>query len=349
MGDSFRQLVLVRLREFLREPEAVFWTFVFPVLLAGGLGIAFKQKPADKVVVGIHRSLAGPAATALRASAARGADAPIVLRELDDSGAVRALRAAELTLFVEAAPTGGVTYRYDAARLDARSARLLVDDIVQRGSGRRDTVGTRDALITEVGSRYIDFFIPGLLGMSLMGSGIWGIGFPIVTARSRKLLKRLAATPMSRAEFLLSFMASRLVFLLLEVVAILGFGLLVFGVPVRGHPGALALVVLLTAMAFSALGILVASRVQTIEGASGLMNFIMLPMWIFSGVFFSTKNFPELIQPVIRLLPLTAANDAMRAIMLQGTPVAALAPELTVLTGWTVVAFVTALRLFRWR
>jgi ABC-2 type transport system permease protein len=347
MGESFRQLVLVRLREFVREPEAVFWTFVFPVLLAGGLGLAFKQKPADRIPIAVHTNARGPGVDALRA-AATGRAAAITLTTVDDSGAARALRAGDVALVVDPAGTG-LTYRFDAARPEARLARLVVDDIVQRGTGRRDPIAVREQRITEVGSRYIDFFIPGLLGMSLMSSGIWGIGFPIVTARNKKLLKRLAATPMSRAEYLLSFIASRLGFLVLEMIAILGFGMLAFGVPVRGAVGTLALVVLLASIMFSALGLLIASRAQTLEGASGLMNFVMLPMWIGSGVFFSTRNFPESVQPVLRALPLTAANDALRGVMLQGATLAGIGVELAVMSAWTLVPFVLALKLFRWR
>ena len=201
----------------------------------------------------------------------------------------------------------------------------------------------------EPGSRYIDFLIPGLLGMNLMGSGIWGIGFAIVDARKRKLLKRLIATPMPRAEYLLSFILSRLTLLILEVATLIGFGILVFGVPMRGSPLQLFAICLLSAFAFSALGLLVASRVRTMEGASGLMNLVMLPMWVFSGVFFAWSRYPAAVQPFIRALPLTAANDALRGTMLQGAAWSAVAPELGILAAWLVLCFALALALFRWK
>ena len=207
----------------------------------------------------------------------------------------------------------------------------------------------RDRLVHEPGARYIDFLIPGLLGMNLMGSGIWGLGFAIVDARKKRLLKRLIATPMSRAQYLSSFVLSRLTLLCLEVVLLMGFGVLAFGVPLRGSLVLLAIICLLSSLAFSSLGLLISSRAQTMEGASGLMNLVMLPMWIFSGVFFSASRFPEQIQPFIQALPLTAVINALRANTLRGAGLGAVAPELGIILAWMVLSFVLALKLFRWR
>jgi ABC-type multidrug transport system permease subunit len=185
--------------------------------------------------------------------------------------------------------------------------------------------------------------------MNLMGSGIWGIGFSIVDARRKRLLKRLIATPMSRSQYLASFVLSRLTWLVLEVALLLGFAVLVFGVPVRGSLLSLALICLLSAISFASLGLLLASRARTVEGVSGLMNLVMLPMWIFSGVFFSSSRFPDAAQPFVRALPLTAVIDALRATMLRGAGVAQVFPELLVIGAWLVVGFALAVRLFRWR
>ncbi len=220
---------------------------------------------------------------------------------------------------------------------------------MQRAAGRRDPVVVAERRIHERGSRYIDFVVPGLLGLNLMGSGIWGLGFGIVDARRKKLLKRLVATPMPRAQYLASFMLSRLILLFAEVVTLLGFGALVFDVPLRGSLVALGVICLLSALSFSGLGLLIASRAKTMEGVSGLMNLVMLPMWIFSGVFFSSANFPAALQPVIQALPLTAVNDALRANMLQGAGLVTIAGEVAVIVAWTVGSFLLALKLFRWR
>jgi ABC-type multidrug transport system permease subunit len=346
MQSSMVQLTLVRFREFIREPEAVFWTFIFPILLAAGLGIAFRQRGPDKVAIGVVSS--APGSAALIESLRK--DSSIMVTTYDDSAAVRALRTGKVALLVAPGSTkDSVRYVYDRGRSDAVNARVLVDRAVQIGAGRVDPVRVSDSYVTEAGSRYIDFLIPGLLGMNLMGSSIWGLGFAIVTARSKKLLKRLMATPMSRAQYLLSFLCSRLVFLILEVATLLGFGHWAFGVPLRGSIPTLFLIAVLGAVSFGGLGLLTASRARTTEAVSGIMNFIMLPMWIFSGVFFSSSNFPSSVQPFIRLLPLTALNDALRANMLEGASFGALSPQMLVILAWGAVSFFAALKLFRWR
>lgn len=337
------QLTLVRYREFYREPEAIFWVFIFPVLLTAGLGIAFRTRAPDRTPVAL---VAHRADTALADRLAR--DSALKVRTLTDSSAARALRAGDVALVVVTTDSG-VEYRYDPERPDAREARLRADEAVQRAAGRSDPVPAHEHAVREAGSRYVDFVVPGLLGMNLMGSGIWGIGFAIVDARRKHLLKRLVATPMSRTQYLASFVLSRLTFLVLEVALLLGFAALVFGVPVRGSPGAVAGVCLLSALAFASLGLLLAARPRTVEGVSGLMNLVMLPMWIFSGVFFSSSRFPDAVQPAIKALPLTAVNDALRATMLRGAGLDQVFPELAVIVAWLVLSFAFAVRLFRWR
>ncbi|HEX4933660.1 MAG TPA: ABC transporter permease, partial [Gemmatimonadaceae bacterium] len=240
-------------------------------------------------------------------------------------------------------------YRYDDARAAARTARLRVARALQRAAGRRDPVTIRETRVREPGSRYIDFVLPGLLAMNLMGGGIWGVGFGIVDARRKKLLKRLLATPMSRAQYLLSFLLMRLAMMVVEVVCIVSFGALVFKVPMRGPLLTFAVICVMGTLTFGALGLLIAARPRTLEGASGLMNFVMLPMWVGSGVFFAATNFPDVVQPLVQALPLTATVDAMRLNMLQGGGIAAVGGELAILAAWLVACFGIALRLFRWR
>ena len=341
---SIVQLTLARFRGFIREPEAVFWTFVFPILLAVGLGVAFRSRAPEQPHVGV---LVAGGSSALTEALVR--DSSLKAEVMDDSAAARALRTGKIAILAKITGPSSVEYTYDPARGEAAIAKLLADRAIQRAGGRADPVSVAERTVTERGSRYIDFVLPGLLGMNLMGSGIWGIGFAIVDQRGKKLLKRFMATPMSRAEYLASFMFSRLFWLVLEVITLLGFGALAFGVPLRGSFSTLALICLLSALAFAGMGLLIASRARTTEGVSGLMNLVMLPMWIFSGVFFSSSNFPNTVQPAIKLLPLTAVNDALRANMLEGASLASLTGEMLVIAGWLVVSFVLALRLFRWR
>lgn len=342
---SLVQLVAVRFREYTREPEALFWSFGFPILLAIGLGIAFRSKPPDVVHVAVANI--GPRAAPLTAALRH--DRALAVEQLGPDSAERALRTGRVALVVTPNGEGGVQYEYDETRPDARTARLIVDDAVQRGAGRRDVLPIAERHVREAGSRYIDFVVPGLLGMTIMGGGIWGLGFSIVDQRRKNLLKRLVATPMSRAEYLASYVISRLVLLAIEAAVLLGCSMLLFGIPVRGPALGIVTIVVVSALAFGGLGLLIASRSQTIEGVSGLMNLTMLPMWILSGVFFSSENFPRVVQPFIKALPLTATNDALRANMLRGIPLSGVWPQLAVLLAWMVVCFVVALRIFRWR
>ena len=226
---------------------------------------------------------------------------------------------------------------------------MLTDDTVQRAGGRRDPVHSKYQFVTEPGSRYIDFLLPALLAMNVMGNGIWGVCFPIIDARRKKLLKRMVASPMSRTQYLLSFLLSRLIFLVFDISILVGFGHWAFGVPVRGTIAAIVLICVVAAVSFSSIGLLISARFSTSEAASGVANAVMLPMWIMSGVFFSARRFPDIIQPIIHALPLTAAVNALRAVMLEGATVVSLRGELEVLCAWLIVCFFVALKIFRWR
>ena len=334
------QLTLMRMREFLREPEALFWALIFPIALAAGLGIAFRNRPPEVIRV---------AAVTPRIAEALRPEKLLDVMQLPPAFAEQVLRNGKVALLAEPGPDGAVVYRYDDTNPEGRAARLLADQAMQRASGRQDPVAASDKFLREPGSRYIDFLIPGLVGMGIMGNSIWGMGFSIVDARRKKLMKRIVATPMPRHYYLLSFLLWRMILLPVEVGVPLGFGAWVFGVPLRGPFIALAGACVLASLAFSAGGLLLASRVRTIEAVSGLMNMVMVPMWILSGVFFSSQRFPDAVQPVIKALPLTAVIDALRANMLQGAGFAQMAPQAGVLAAWAVVCFVVALRLFRWR
>jgi ABC-2 type transport system permease protein len=334
------QLTLVRFREFLREPEVLFWVFAFPLILAAGLGLAFRNRPPEVLTIA---TVTPQLADALRH------EKLLNVEQLSPAAAAEALRTGKVALIAVPAAGGSVEYQYDNTNPEGRTARMLADGAVERAAGRVDPVASSDRLLAEKGSRYIDFLVPGLLGMNLMGSAIWGMGFAIVDARRKKLLKRLVATPMPRAYYLLSFLLSRLLLLVIEVTVLLGFSTLAFGVPLRGSFLNLMALCVLGSMAFCALGLLIASRPQTIEAASGIMNVVMMPMWVVSGVFFSSQRFPDMLQPIIKALPLTAVIDALRINMLQGGGLAQVAPELGVLGAWLVVCFALAMKMFRWR
>jgi ABC-2 type transport system permease protein len=336
------ELTLTRLREFVREPEALFWTFVFPIVMSIVMAMAFPSRGARPVPVGIAE---GETAASVRQALAK---APgITVLEVPRGGEQRALR--EGIVHVIVVPTDPPTYQFDAARVESHTARLVVDDALKRAAGRLDPWVAREEPVQVPGSRYIDWLIPGIVAMGLMSNGMWGVGFSIVQARMRKLLKRMVSSPMRKSEYLLAALLARLIFLAPEVAVPIGFGVLAFGMPVNGSIGAITVVALLGSLAFSALGLFIGSRVRTFEAVSGLMNVAMLPMWLLSGVFFSSSNFPQAVQPAIQALPLTALVDGLRAVVLEGATLRAIRGELLLLTLWTVVPFAVALRIFRWR
>jgi ABC-2 type transport system permease protein len=348
------ELTIARIKETTREPEALFWVFVFPILLAIALGIAFREKPADKLRIAIEKSIGAEQISKLLS--VRKDMEPVVL---DTKEANEQLRKGKVDLIVsidrsigaqpEGAAPSNLVFTYDQTRSANEIARMASQDAIERGLGRKDMISIRDNEVVTPGSRYIDFLIPGLIGMNLMGSGMWGVGFAVVLARTRRLLKRLAATPMRRSHYLLGFMLSRMIFLVPEVAVLVVLGWIVFKVKIYGSIPDLTIVSIFGSMTFAGMGMLMASRAKTIEAASGWMNFIMMPMYILSGSFFSYERFPAFAIPIIRALPLTALNDALRAVMNDGKPLYAIWLELAVLAIWGILSFGVALKIFKWQ
>jgi ABC-2 type transport system permease protein len=341
---GYSHLLMARMLELKREPEVVFWVFIFPLLLALGLGIAFRNKPEGAVSVAIVQG-AESAQTLLQKSPQA---KQFKIQVLDADAAHQAFRLGKVDVAIEPGANGTFTYRYDPARPESVLARAEVNDALQSAAGRKDPVPTKPVSSSEPGSRYIDFLIPGLLGMNLMNSGMWGIGFALVDMRQRKLLKRFVGTPMRRGDFLLALASSRLILMIIEVGLLLAFGVLFFHLRVMGSIAGIALIAGIGSLTFGGVGLLTASRAQKIESVSGLINLVMMPMWIFSGVFFSYERFPAIIHPLIKALPLTALNDALRASILEGTPILHQWPRLLVMILWGGVSFVLALKWFRW-
>ena len=335
------ELTLMRLLEFIRDPGALFWVFGFPILLAIVLGLAFRNRAPDP----IHVVVVDAAALA----AALQADPSFDVRQANFAEARLLLRRGQVDLLLQQDEAQRVVYRFDHSRPEARLARLAAERTIESGRGRTNTTVPREEIITEPGSRYIDFLVPGLIGMNLMGSSMWGTGYGIVDARKRKLLKRLAATPMRRRDYLLSILLSRLIFMIVEVVSLVAIGWGIFGVAVQGSLIAVGVLSLLGGIAFTGIALLVAARPQSTEVAGGLMNFVMMPMYLLSGAFFSAKHFPDWLQPFIQGLPLTALNDSLRAVINEGASLQSQLAEAALLAGWGVVPFFVALRIFRWQ
>ena len=354
------QLYLVRLRDFYRQPARVFWVYGFPTLLAIALGFAFQNRPPEPVLVDL---VEGPGGSQLKAhllehnaaldrdkqAGKPSANIPAIeIHVAPAEEAIKRLNTGKTPLVIEPSGSLAWTYRYDPTRPDAAAARQAVDDVLQQAAGRTNPGQTKDIHVSEPGSRYIDFLIPGLIGLNAMGGGLWGIGFLLVNFRIAKLLKRFVATPMPRRDFLLALLGARLTFVIPDLAVLLLLGTLMFHMPIRGS---LALVIgidMLGALAFAGVGLLVACRARTTEAVSGLMNLVMLPMWIFSGVFFSAERFPASAQPFIQVLPLTQLVGALRRVLLEGAGLVDVSSSLLVLATWALVTFALALKFFRW-
>jgi len=350
--EPFKQLVLCRFREHIREPEAIFWVYGFPLIMTLVLGIAFREKGKDEpLLVDIEN---GPHAEFVAKALAAEGDRFKVTRGTFEVCKKR-LRKGETTLVIQSQPVKGtsqpyqITYFYDPVRPESSLAEKAVDEVLQKASGRTNPLKTESIVFAEQGGRYIDFLVPGLLGMGMMGGGSFGVSFSIVDMRIRKLLKRFLATPMRRPDFLLALMASRFAFMLPEVLMLLLFSYFIFGVTNVGSFWLLLLCILLAGITFSGIGLLVGSRAKTLEAASGLMNLVMLPMWVLSGVFFNADRFPDAAQPFIRALPLTLTNDALRAVMNEGAGLFDIGWQLVGLMLWSLVTFAIALKIFRWQ
>jgi len=346
VGYPLFELIKARLREFYREPGILFWVFGFPLLMALGLGIAFRQKQPTLPEVAVVQTEQSEAARAL-AQALTGSKR-LHARSLSMAEAERELAHARVDLVLEVG-AGDVRYRFDPMQDRSPLARAVADDVVQTAAGRKSPLSTKDVNGAQIGSRYIDFLIPGLIGLNLMGSSLWSIGYNLVVQRKRRLLRRFAVTPMNRSHLLLSYMVSRLLFLAMEVVVLVLFGIGLFGTHVQGSYLDLLLVSVLGGASFAGISLLIGARLENAEVASGWMNLVQLPMWVVSGCFFSYERFPDWTHRFIEALPLTALVNALRAIYNDGAAIAGLGPELLVLGLWGALPFSLALYTFRWQ
>lgn len=355
------QMVLTRLIEFIRKPQAVFWVYFFPLMMAFSLGIAFREKPVQEMETKV----------ALASGGSDRLSAPItsipawieslkgfqIVKEMPESGkgslesALDLLRRGRVDAVIEwteASGPAGIRVHTDPTRIESTLAKARLEAAYAK-SQHPELKPFPEVPLSLGGLRYIDFLIPGLLGINLMGGGLWGVGYALVDLRVRKLLKRFAATPMKVSDLLTSLAISRFIFTMGQLLVLVGVSWLTFGVTIRGNFFEFLFLVCLGGFCFLTIGLFVACRVTTYEAVNGIMNLVMLPMYVFSGVFFSAERFPEFMAPAIKILPLTALNDALRAIMNEGRSLSSLGLELGILTFWTVLCLFLAIRFFKWR
>jgi len=330
--------------EFWRSPAAVFWTYGFPLMMAVVLGFAFQSGEPEPVPVGVVDS---PVARTFLAPLE---DEPLLdVAWLSPEDADRALGRGRVALTVRWGQEREVL-RSDPSRPEATLARLLVERRLREAySGEADYARPAHEVEDRPGSRYIDFLIPGLIGLNLLGAGMWGVGFNLVQMRVGNLLRRIFVTPMRRSEFLAGYLLGRSVLVVPEAFAIMSFGVVLWGVPFRGSLLAALALVVVGGWVFTAIGCLLASRVRTTEAVGGLMNAVQLPMWILGGTFFANEGLKGPMRWAAEVMPLTHVNRALRDVMLEpGTLLDVWAP-LAALAGAGGVCFALAMRLFRWQ
>jgi len=341
-------ITITRLKEFTRRPEALFWVYFFPVLMIIVLGNAFQNQTVETFHVDV---IENEHSTDLIEGLSDQSRLEVHLVDTEESS--RRLRSGKSVLAIIANDNLNdqkqYVYRIDVKRPGAAAALNIVDDALQKAKGRVDAFTAQETPFDEPGGTYVDFLVPGLLGIGLMGGGMWGVGFAIVDMRIRKLLKRYMATPMRKSDFLISMILSRMVFMIPQIALTLLVAYWMFDFRIYGNYAAVIFLVVLGAFEFAAVGLMVGSRAQTMETASGLMNFVMLPLYTLCGAFFSYERFPEIFHPIIRWLPLTPIIDSLRAVMSEGEPLLAQWPEIVVMTVWSVIPFGIAMLIFRWR
>ncbi|MBX3415626.1 MAG: ABC transporter permease [Pirellulales bacterium] len=380
-SNPLLQMTLARLRLFLRDRSAIFWVYVFPMLLLAALGVAFGHRPETRLPVDVVEGPGAKQIAAVLESNGTGVQSSTATPLVDEHPPVNYFDVQTVTLddglhrlrtgrsavlivpgliaeeSVAAATDAAVDiawtkfsidYRYDPSRPESLTVRAAVDDCLQRAAGRGDPLGVHDVVAVEPGGRYVDFVLPGILGLCIMTGGLFGVGMTVVDMRTRHLLKRLVTTPMRKPDFLMSLILARLFFLLSQAVIVLIFARFVFDVAMLGSWWPLMTLVLFGCVAFCGLGLLAACRARTMETASGIVNLITMPMWLLSGIFFSPDRFPAAVQPLVQALPLTPLVSGMRAVMLEAGGFVAVAPQLAVLALWSVLTFVGAILFFRW-
>ncbi len=329
------QLTRMRFLLTIRQPEVMFWSFVFPIMLSLVLGFAFGNAgpgPSIVAVVGDDVDL-----TMLEESP----DLTLV-SNVDETNAPEMLLSGAIDVWIRLQPSPELHFD------EQRMASVLGHKRVLA------TLSPPETLLVAVpseesGDRFIDWFFPGLLALSIMSTSVWAVGFSFVEARQKKLIKRFLVTPMGRPAFLLAPILSRMAVLVLEVVVLLVFARLVFDIPFRGSLVTYSLLCVTGALVFAGIGVLLGSRSGTPESAAGLINLAMMPMGLTSGIFFSYERFSEPVQVVIRNLPLAPFVDSLRGVMLHGNSFGTVLPAMGIQLAWGTAAFVAGLALFRWK
>ena len=365
--NSLIQLILIHYREFIREPGILFWSIIFPVLMAWVLGIAFsKQNELVQQVALVEDSVQLNADMSQFLNDAIYTENPekdepgyyektIHNEKLgktsykflmtDWDGGLLLLKRGQVNLILRVYPDS-VEYYFDPLNPQAKMVYIMLSSAINNEQLIYETASINP--LTQKGNRYIDFLIPGLMAMGVMNSLLWGISYALIDMRSKKLMRRMVATPMKRSEFLISIFVARLSITIIEALILLSFAFAYFHISIQGSLPALILIFLAGNIAFSGIAILISCRTANSRIGTGLINVITLPMTVLSGVFFSYHNFPDKVIPIIQKLPLTMMADSIRSVFIEGAGIAQVSLNAGILTTLGIICFAIGLRVYKW-
>ena len=346
LSNSFIQQVKFRWREFRREPSAFYWVVFMPIIWMLALGFAFSEPKAEIYGVGWPADI-NQSSLAMK-----------IERVLDSSKMVNLYKTVEenLATLNQRGHTSinlqvgedKLSFSFDKTNPTAQRAQLFVNDLIERSLGRKDIIQTENSYIKAHGLRYVDFLIPGLLGLSIMTSSLFGVGMTIVSNRKENLLKRYLATPMKPYEYITSHIIGRYITLLAEFASVMLTGFIVFKFKVAGSFLSYVILSMLGAASFTAIALLCASRTRSIPVVAGFTNLITLTSMMLSGVFFSVNNLPTWLARISSFLPLTALNNSLRKIALEGLSIMDLGFEVSVLGVYLLISTILSIKAFKW-
>jgi ABC-2 type transport system permease protein len=363
-------LVIAHSKEIIREPAVLFWGIVFPILMALGLGIAFTQKTEINIKIGLIENNSNPQGSAnkiisfldrhgqkihydnnlqeykLQIQNKKLGNIVYIFQKMDWKTAEKFLKKGEINLVVEDS-NGVIKYHFDPAGPDAQLNYLRLSKILGNNNLVNETSENIEPL-TVKGTRYIDFLVPGLIALGILMSSIWGLGYTLIEKRSKKLLRRMIATPMKKSYFLFSFMSVRTIMNLFESLLLFVFANIVFGITIQGDLTALFLLFVAGNVNFAGLATLISCRTANPEVGNGVISAVTTPMFVLSGIFFSYQHFPNWAIPVIKIIPLTMLADAIRSIFIEGAGYSEIALPFFVLLIMGMLFFLIGLRLFKW-
>jgi ABC-2 type transport system permease protein len=368
------QITTALFKEIIREPGVLFWGILFPILMSLGLGIAFTKK-ADvirKVAVITNTGIAKADDTLSVISSffqkncekTYSADNKelkwkLVLKddklgnsifffyEMDWKESMMQLKRGTVNV-VLLEKNNQPEYHFDPLNPDAQLTYLKLHEYI--GGNKIIAAENSENIkpLTVIGTRYIDFLVPGLISMGVMMSCMWGISYGLIEKRSKKLLRRLVATPMKKSHFLISLITVRIGMNFVESIVLFIFALIAFKMTVQGSLSALFFMFLAGNFAFSGIAIFISSNTSKTEVGNGLINFVVFPMMVLSGIFFSYHNFPDWAIPVIQKLPLTMLTDGVRSIFNEGAGYNEVGLSILILTAVGAVFFSVGLKIFKW-